>query len=631
MAKIKISFPDSSKKSFDKGVTALSVANSISEGLARESVAVEVDGETQDLSTKLNKDSKINFLKSTSEKGLDVLRHSAAHVLAEAVLKVRPKAKLTIGPVIEDGYYYDFDTEPFHPEDMPKIESEMKKIVDSKTPFKRREVSKKEAEKIFKNNKYKLELINDLKGKISVYTHGDFTDLCVGPHVQHTGQVKAFKSMKFAGAYWRGDSKNKMLQRVYGTAFGDKKELRKHLMMLEEAEKRDHRKLGRHLDLFSFHEEAAGMPFWHPNGMVLKNELIQYWREEHKKEGYTEIETPIILNKKLWMSSGHWENFRENMYFSKIDGDDYAIKPMNCPGGMLLYKEKSHSYKEFPLRVGELGLVHRHELSGVLSGLFRVRSFTQDDAHIFMEESQITTEIARLIAFTDRVYKLFGFEYSVELSTRPEKSIGTDKQWELATKGLKEGIKKAGLAYEVNEGDGAFYGPKIDFHIRDAIGRTWQCGTIQLDMSLPERFDLTYVAENGSKKRPVMIHRVIYGSLERFIGILIEHYAGKFPLWLNPRQVRILTVADRFNDYADKVRVDYESLGIRVEVDDRTETISKKVREAQLDYVNYILVVGEKELKDNTVTIRTRNNEVVGAKDYKAFKNEVLEEIKKKK
>ncbi|PLW80010.1 threonine--tRNA ligase [Candidatus Woesearchaeota archaeon] len=629
---VEVTFPDGKKKKYEKGVTALDVAQSISEGLAREIVACELDGETKDLTTTLEKDTTINFLKPSTKEGLEVLRHSTAHIMAEAVLKVRPDAKMTIGPVIEDGFFYDFDTEPFTPEDLTKIEAEMKKIVKEKKVFKRIEVSKADAKKEFKGNKYKEELIDELEeGTVTIYQHDDFKDLCRGPHIQNTGQAKNFKAMKVAAAYWRGDAKNTQLQRIYGTVFATKEDLQNYITRIEEAEKRDHRKLGKKLELFSFHEEAPGCPFWHPKGMTLRSVLTDYWRKEHQKEGYVEINTPIILNRKLWETSGHWENYKENMYTTKIDGEDFAVKPMNCPGGMLQYKEKVHSYKEFPLRVGELGLVHRHELSGALSGLFRVRMFTQDDSHIFMTPNQITGEIARLIRFVDRIYKQFGFEYHVELSTRPDKSIGSDKQWELATNGLKDGIKAAGLDYEINEGDGAFYGPKIDFHIKDAIGRTWQCGTIQLDMSLPERFDLTYTGEDGNNDhRPVMIHRVIYGSFERFIGILIEHYAGKFPLWLSPVQVRVLTVADRHKDFAEEVKLNYEKSGLRVEIDNRTETIGKKVREAQLDQINYILVVGDQEIEKQTVTVRTRNNEVVGQKDVSKFRDELLKEVNKK-
>lgn len=630
---IKVTFPDGAKKEFKKGTTAFEVASSISENLAREVVACKIDEEVKDMTAIINKDSNITFLKSTDKEGLEVLRHSAAHILAEAVLKIRPKAKLTIGPVIEEGFYYDFDTEPFIPEDLTKIEAEMKTIIREKHIFERIELSKDEAKKEFKNNKYKLELIEELGDeKLTAYKSGKFIDLCRGPHIQNTKQSKIFKLTKVAAAYWKGDAKNKQLQRIYGTAFGDKKDLQKYIFQIEEAKKRDHRKIGKKLDLFSFHEEAPGMVFWHPKGMTIKRILTEYWRKEHKKEDYTEISTPIILNRSLWETSGHWENYRENMYTTKIDGNDVAIKPMNCPGGMLYYKEKVHSYKEFPMRVGEIGLVHRHELSGVLSGLFRVRSFNQDDAHIFMTPSQIKSEITRLIAFVDRIYKQFGFEYHVELSTRPDKSIGSDEQWETATNGLKEGIEASGLDYQINEGDGAFYGPKIDFHIKDAIGRTWQCGTIQLDMSLPERFDLTYMGEDGENNhRPVMIHRVIYGSFERFIGILIEHYAGKFPLWLSPVQVRILAIADRHNDYAKNIKLQYEEKEIRVEIDIRSESINKKVRDAQLDQINYILVVGDQEIEKQTVNVRTRNNEVVGAKDIIKFRDQLVKEVEEKK
>jgi threonyl-tRNA synthetase len=566
----------------------------------------------------------------TSE--IETLRHSASHMLAAAVKKMFPKAKLGIGPAIEDGYYYDFDITPFTPEDLKNIEREMNNIIRSKLEFKKKTISKQEAKKLFKDEPYKLELIEELPGKtVSIYTSGEFIDLCKGPHVDNSKELKAFKLTKISGAYWKGDSKNKQLQRIYGVVFKEKAELKKYITLIQEAEKRNHVKLGKELDLFSIHQEGPGFPFFHDKGLRIWNILVDFWRQEHKKAGYTEQKTPIILHRALWETSGHWENYKENMYTLKIDNQDFAVKPMNCPGGMLLYKEKTRSYKDLPLRAGEIGLVHRHELSGVLNGLFRVRAFHQDDAHIFMTEDQIKEEILGVIKLSDKFYKVFGLTYHLELSTRPEKSIGTDKQWETATKGLKAALESTKKEYNVNEGDGAFYGPKIDFHLTDAIGRTWQCGTIQLDMSLPERFDLTYEGKDGKKHRPVMIHRVIYGSLERFLGILIEHYAGKFPMWLSPVQVKILTIADRFNKYAEKIKQQMEESGLRVELDERAESISKKVRDAQIQKINYIIVVGEKEEKDSTVAIRTRDNKIHNDKKVDKFIEELLEEIEKKK
>ncbi|MBR9676998.1 threonine--tRNA ligase [Candidatus Woesearchaeota archaeon] len=631
---IKLTFPDGKSKQYKKGITALEVAKSIGPRLAQDAIVAKLDNELIDLTTKINKNGKFQIFTFKEPEGRETFKHSASHILAKAAKRLFPQIKLTIGPAVEDGFYYDFDFKrAFTPEDLNKLESEMKKIIKEDIVFERLDVKKNEAKKLQKDQPYKLEMIDELGDEqCTLYKHGKFVDLCRGPHVPSTAKIKAVKLTKLAGAYWRGDAKNKQLQRVYGVAFPDKKELNQYLHLLEEAKKRDHKKLGRDLELFSFHDEAPGFPFWHPKGLHLYNTLVDYWRTEHKKEGYVEISTPIILNKTLWEKSGHWKLYKENMYLTKIDNQDYSIKPMNCPGGMLMYKERVHSYKELPLRVGELGLVHRHELSGTLNGLFRVRAFTQDDAHIFMTEKQIQSEITRLIKFTERIYKMFGFEYKIELSTRPEKSIGTDKQWETTTKALEEGIKKAGKQYYINEGDGAFYGPKIDFHIRDALNRTWQCGTIQLDMSMPERFKLTYMGEDGEDKhQPVMIHRTIYGSLERFIGILVEHYAGKFPLWLSPTQVRILPVADRFADYAYKIAKAYDAKGVRVEVDSRTESISKKVRDGQLAKANYILVVGEQEIKKGTVAIRTRDNQVIGAKKADEFLKQLLKEINEKK
>ncbi len=606
-------------KEFDAGTSAREIAEGFGDSKA---LAVKVGGNVKDLHTKFHKDSAVVFLDFNSKEGKEVFRHSAAHLLAQAVKRLYPEVKLTIGPAVEDGFYYDFDVEkPFVPEDLKRIQNEMHRIMKENLVFERLEVTTEEAKKKQKHEPYKIEMIDDLGDEqVTIYKSGEFLDLCKGPHVPSTGYIKAFKLTKLAGAYWRGKAENKQLQRVYGVAFPSKEELKDYMKLLEEAEKRDHRKLAKQLKLFSMHDEGPGFPFWHPRGLIIFNKLMDIWRERHRKAGYVEIKTPMILSKELWLRSGHWDNYKENMYFTRIDDEDYAVKPMNCPGGMLMYKEDVHSYREFPMRVAEVGLVHRHELSGVLSGLFRVRQFHQDDAHIYMTEGQIRDEILGVIKLTDELYSLFGLSYHMELSTRPEKSMGTDEQWEKATAGLRGALDATGKEYMINEGDGAFYGPKIDFHIRDAIGRTWQCGTIQLDMSNPERFDLTYMGEDGrDSHRPVMIHRTIFGSFERFIGILIEHYAGKFPLWLSPVQVRILTVADRFDDYAIIVQSELEKEGFRVEADTRSETLNKKVREAQLAKVNYILVVGENEQKAGTVTVRTRDNEVLGEKKVGDF------------
>jgi threonyl-tRNA synthetase len=600
-------------------------------------IAMKIDDNYYDLSYNINKDSKLEFLTFKDKKGKEIFWHSSSHIMAAAIKKLWPNAKLAIGPSVEDGFYYDIDLDySITPEDLKKIEQEMYKIVKNNERFLREELNREEGLKKAKSlDDYKTELINDLpkeENKLSFYKLGDFTDLCRGPHVPSSRYIKAYKLTKIAGAYWRGDVKNKQLQRIYGISFPTKEELKEYLTLLEEAKKRDHRKLGKELKLFSFHDEAQGMPFWQPNGLFIFNKLIEFWRDEHKKDGYVEVKTPIILNRKLWECSGHWFNFKENMYTTSIDNEDYAIKPMNCPGGMLMYKEDIHSYRELPMKVGEIGLVHRHELSGVLSGLFRVRQFHQDDAHIFMTQEQIKDEIIGVLNLADKIYRIFGLDYHLELSTRPEKSIGTDEQWEKATEGLKNALDSTKKPYKINEGDGAFYGPKIDIHIRDAIKRTWQCGTIQLDMSLPERFDLKYMGEDGTQNhRPVMIHRVIYGSLERFIGILIEHYAGKFPLWLSPVQVRVLTISDKFNDYAVLVKQQLEKENIRVKVDIRNESISKKVREAQLDKINYILIVGEKEEQNNTINVRTRDNEIKGEIKLDEFICNIKKEIDEKK
>lgn len=608
---IKLTMPDGSIREAEAGISALELVKSISNSLAKKVLAVSIDDKTMDLTTILDRDCKVQFLTFEDEGGRHALRHTASHILAQAIKRLYKdeNVQLAIGPAIENGFYYDIDMEKrLTEDDLKDIEKEMNKIVKENLKLERKLVSRQEALDMFgaAGENYKVELINDLPedAEISLYTQGEFTDLCAGPHVVSTGKVKALKLQSVAGAYWRGSEKNKMLQRVYGTAFEKKDELDAYLKMLEEAAKRDHRKLGKELDLFSIHEEGPGFPFFHPNGMVIRNELINYWREVHRRYGYQEIRTPMILNRQLWEQSGHWAHYKENMYFTEIDGEDYAIKPMNCPGGMLVYKTQQHSYRDLPLRAGELGLVHRHELSGALHGLFRVRNFTQDDAHIFMTPEQIEGEIQNVINLFDEVYSTFGLKYHAELSTRPEDSMGSDEMWELATNGLRNALEHRGLDYIVNEGDGAFYGPKIDFHLKDSIGRTWQCGTIQLDMQLPEKFDLTYVGEDGQKHRPVMIHRVVYGSIERFIGILIENYAGAFPTWLAPVQVKILPITDRHMDYAFELKKKMFDLGLRVEVDDRNEKVGYKMREAQVKKIPYMLVVGDQEMESGTVNMR---------------------------
>lgn len=608
---IKLTMPDGSIREAEAGISALELVKSISNSLAKKVLAVSIDDKTMDLTTVLDRDCKVQFLTFEDEGGRHALRHTASHILAQAIKRLYKdeNVQLAIGPAIENGFYYDIDMEKrLTEDDLKDIEKEMNKIVKENLKLERKLLSRQEALDMFgaAGENYKVELINDLPedAEISLYTQGEFTDLCAGPHVVSTGKVKALKLQSVAGAYWRGSEKNKMLQRVYGTAFEKKDELDAYLKMLEEAAKRDHRKLGKELDLFSIHEEGPGFPFFHPNGMVIRNELINYWREVHRRYGYQEIKTPMILNRQLWEQSGHWAHYKENMYFTEIDGEDYAIKPMNCPGGMLVYKTQQHSYRDLPLRAGELGLVHRHELSGALHGLFRVRNFTQDDAHIFMTPEQIEGEIQNVINLFDEVYSTFGLKYHAELSTRPEDSMGSDEMWELATNGLRNALEHRGLDYIVNEGDGAFYGPKIDFHLKDSIGRTWQCGTIQLDMQLPEKFDLTYVGEDGQKHRPVMIHRVVYGSIERFIGILIENYAGAFPTWLAPVQVKILPITDRHMDYAFELKKKMFDLGLRVEVDDRNEKVGYKMREAQVKKIPYMLVVGDQEMESGTVNMR---------------------------
>ncbi|MBM6832309.1 threonine--tRNA ligase [Megamonas hypermegale] len=633
----KITLKDGAVREVAEGTTVLDFVKNLSNSLAKKALACKIDGETRDLTTVIDGDHQIDILTFEDADGRWALRHSAAHIMAQAVKRLYgdKNVKLAIGPAIDNGFYYDFDMDhQLNNEDLVKIEKEMKKIVKENLPIVRKEVTRQEALDFFnaQGEIYKVELINDLPedAMITMYTQGDFTDLCAGPHVVSTGKVKALKLQSVAGAYWRGNEKNKMLQRIYGTAFEKQADLDAYLKMLEEAAKRDHRKLGKELDLFSLHEEGPGFPFFHPNGMVIRNELINYWREVHRKFGYQEIKTPMILNRKLWETSGHWDHYKENMYFTKIDGEDYAIKPMNCPGGMLVYLTQQHSYRDLPLRLGELGLVHRHELSGALHGLMRVRNFTQDDAHIFMLPSQIEGEIQKTIDLFDQVYSTFGLTYHAELSTRPDDSMGSDEVWELATNALKNALEHRGLKYVINEGDGAFYGPKIDFHLTDSIGRTWQCGTIQLDMLMPEKFDLTYIGEDGQKHRPVMIHRVVYGSIERFIGILIENYAGAFPAWLAPVQVKILPISDKYTDYAYEIKRKMFDLGIRVEVDDRNEKIGYKIREAQVKKVPYSIIVGENELENKNISVRKRREKETVTMDTDTFINNLLEEIKTK-
>ena len=629
---INITLPDGSIKQFETPPSGLDVAKSISEGLARDCVAMEINGHVRDIYLAIEEDATLRLITTREDEALEIMRHSAAHVMAQAVLRLYDNAKLTIGPVIEDGFYYDIDMEPISEEDFPKIEAEMQKIVKSKLPIRRESISKTEALALYRDEPYKLEMIEDLpEGTISLYRQGDFVDLCRGPHVPHTGFVKAFKLMKVSGAYWRADQSKAQLQRIYGTAYFDKKELKAYLAFLEEARRRNHRKIGEAQELFSFHDEAPGMPFFHPRGMVMWNLLLDFWREEHRRAGYVEIKTPIMLQQNLWERSGHWDNYRENMYTSEVDGIAYAIKPMNCPGGMLLYRNRHHSYRELPLRAAEVGLVHRHELSGVLSGLFRVRAFHQDDAHIYMMPDQIETEILGVLRLVERIYGVFGLGFHLELSTRPEKSIGTDEQWAIATDGLRLALEAYGADYQLNEGDGAFYGPKIDIHIKDALGRTWQCGTIQLDMSQPERFDLTFVDRDNQRRRPIMIHRTVLGSIERFFGILIEHFAGKYPLWLTPVQVVVLPINDDIAPYAGSVRDDLMDAGLRVELDDRAESLNKKVREAQLRQIPLILTIGAKEQAADTLSVRTLDGHVRYGVTRKAFLDTVLGHIRNRK
>ena len=611
---MKVLLKNGDSLTLENGAKCSDAAKAISDSLARNAVAAKVNGKLTDLSHALSEGDKLELVTLKDKEGLDVYRHTCAHVLAQAVKNIFPTCKLAIGPVIENGFYYDFEfNTPITQEDFGKIEAEMEKIIKANTPIERFELPRKEAVELMTRfkEKYKVEIINDLPEgeQISFYKQGAFTDLCRGPHLPSTGKIKAFKLTSLAGAYWRGNEKNKMLTRIYGVAFAKKDEMKTYFEMLEEAKQRDHIKLGRELKLFALLPEGKGFPFFLPNGMVLKNILADYWRDLHRKEGYVEIQTPIILTRTLWENSGHWDHYKDNMYTTKIDGEDCAVKPMNCPGGMLVYKLTPHSYKDLPIRMGEMGLVHRHEKSGQLHGLFRVRCFTQDDAHIFMLPEQITDEIKGVVRLTDRIYKQFGFKYKVELSTRPKDSMGTEEEWNAATDALRAALDDLGLEYEINEGDGAFYGPKIDFHLQDSIGRTWQCGTIQLDFQMPQRFELEYVGEDGAKHRPIMIHRAIYGSMERFIGILIEHYAGKFPVWLAPVQVKVLPITDRTRAYAEKVAAMLRDKGVRVEIDGRNEKIGYKIREAKLEKVPYVLVVGDSEEAEGTVNVNKRGVE----------------------
>ena len=636
MENIIITLPDGSNKEYEKGVTVYQIAKDISQGLARVALGAEVNGKTLGLNDTIDEDAKIKIVKFEDKEGKEIFRHTSSHILAQAVKRLYPDTKLAIGPAIDNGFYYDFDTEHrFTPEDLEKIEKEMKKIVKENYELERFVLPRDEAIEFLKgkDEPYKVELVEDLPedAVISFYKQGDFVDLCAGPHLTNTKPVKALKLLNIAGAYWRGDENNKMLQRIYGTSFTKKKDLDEYLDRLEEAKKRDHRKLGKELGLFSIHDEGPGFPFFHPKGMVLRNILEDFWREEHRKRGYGEVKTPLILNEELWHRSGHWDHYRENMYFTEIDDNDYAIKPMNCPGAMIIYKTNMFSYRDFPFRWAELGLVHRHELSGTLHGLMRVRSFTQDDAHLFMLPSQVKDELVGVIDLADYIYNVFGFKYHVELSTRPENSMGTEEQWEMATNSLIEALNERKINYIVNEGDGAFYGPKIDFHLEDAIGRTWQCGTIQLDFQMPERFDLTYIDKDNEKKRPVMVHRTILGSIERFMGILIEHYAGRFPTWLSPVQISILPISDKFNDYAYELEKLFKENNLRVEVDDRTEKIGYKIREAQLQKIPFMLIVGEKEVEGKTVSVRKRDEGDLGQMNIEDFVKKIKEEVENKK
>ena len=635
MADVKIILPDGSAKEYAAGTTLGEAVKQLSNSLAKKVLAANVNGELTDLREELVDGSEVAFLTFEEDGGKHTLRHTASHILAQAVKRLWPEAKLAIGPAIDKGFYYDIDMEhTLTPEDLGKIEKEMSRIVKENLPITKSVMSRQEAIEFFKskNEDYKVELIEDLPedAVISCYAQGDFIDLCAGPHVASTGKVKAFKLQSIAGAYWRGDEKNKMLQRIYGTAFEKKEELDAYLHMLEEAAKRDHRKLGKELGLFVIKEEGPGFPFFLPKGMALRNELENFWREVHHDFEYDEIRTPIILNKQLWETSGHWEHYRENMYTTIIDDEEYAIKPMNCPGGILVYQNEMHSYRDLPLRYAELGLVHRHELSGALHGLFRVRAFTQDDAHVFMLPEQMQSELMKVIELFDRIYSQFGLKYHVELSTKPDNAMGDDAIWEAATEALRNAIEAKGIDYVINPGDGAFYGPKLDYHIEDSLGRTWQCGTIQLDMNLPERFNVEYIGEDGQKHRTIMIHRACFGSMERFIGILTEHYAGAFPTWMAPVQVKVLPISEKHVEYANQLTKQMRHDYVRVEVDDRNEKIGYKIRQAQMEKVPYMLVVGDKEMEDNSVNVRKHGGDELGTVPFDEFFNSIKIEIKER-
>ncbi len=633
---MKVTLKDGSVKEFSAPITAGDITKEISMGLYRNACSCKINGEVKDLRTVVDCDCNFEVLTFDNADGKKTFNHTASHIMAQAVKRLYPDVKLTIGPAIEDGFYYDFDVErPFSPEDLEKIEKEMKAIVKEGFEIEKFELEPAEAIKLMeeKNEPYKVELINEHAEKgepISFYRQGEFTELCAGPHLMDMKVVKAFKLTNCTGAYWRGDAKNKMLCRVYGTAFPKASMLEEHLTMLEEAKKRDHRKIGKELELFTIMEEGPGFPFFLPKGMILKNTLVDYWREIHRAAGYDEIQSPMMLNRALWERSGHWDHYKENMYTTVIDDTDFAVKPMNCPGGILVYKTKMHSYKELPLRMGELGLVHRHELSGALHGLMRVRCFTQDDAHIFMTREQIKDEIKGVVSLIDKVYSTFGFEYHIELSTQPEDSMGAKEDWDIATDALRDAITELGYDYEVNEGDGAFYGPKLDFHLTDCLGRTWQCGTIQLDFQLPERFELEYIGADGEKHRPIMIHRVVFGSIERFIGILTEHFAGAYPTWLAPVQVKLLPIADRHLDYLYDVKKALEAKGVRCEIDDRSEKMGFKIRAAQLEKVPYMIIAGDKDIENGTISVRSRKDGEQGAMTLDTFVENIMEGIETK-
>ncbi len=632
---VAIKLKDGGQREYPKGISLLQVAEDISKKLAQNAVVAKFNGQLRDLNTEITQDGMLELLDFNETEAMDVYRHSSSHVMAQAVQRLWPETRLAIGPAIDKGFYYDFDSEHiFTPDDFKDIEEEMNQIIKADYPIVRRELSREEAMEFFRerNETYKVELIQDLPedAVISLYQQGEFVDLCAGPHVPSTGRLKAIKLMSLAGAYWRGSEANQMLQRIYATSFPKKSMLDDYLHKLEEAKRRDHRRLGRELGLFVVLDEGPGFPFFLPRGMILRNELEKFWREEHARAGYQEIRTPIILNRQLWEQSGHWDHYKENMYFTKIDEADYAVKPMNCPGGMLVYKQGIHSYRDLPLRMGEMGLVHRHEMSGVLHGLMRVRAFTQDDAHIFMLPEQVIDEIKGVIDLVDRFYSLFGFPYHVEVSTRPEKAMGSEEMWEVATNALQQALEEKGMKYRINEGDGAFYGPKIDFHLQDSLDRTWQCGTIQLDFQMPEKFDLVYVGEDGEKHRPVMVHRVIYGSIERFIGILTEHFAGAFPAWLAPVQVRVLPITDRNHEYAMQVAEELKAEGIRAEADLRSEKTGYKIREGQMQKIPYLLIIGDKEVEAGTVAVRHRREGDLGPASRADFRDRLLAEIREK-